>query len=128
MSKPSVLWQTFQAVGNRKRRKASDYISPGYEFQGMAITYHPEAAVVIPRRSTRPSNPTQPAKEVATQRSARRVQFSTPVVDVPPTGGVLLTTGNPDPLTTPAPQPTPQDVPGVPHKYAYKERLPVPSD
>ena len=65
------------SVGYRKRRKAADYISPGYEFQGMAITYRRDVAV-MPRRSTRPSNPTQPAKEAAEQRPARRVQLSTP--------------------------------------------------
>ena len=59
----------------RKRRKAVEYVSPNYHFQGMALTYQRPHHAMVPRRSTRPSVPTEAARQAAEQQTARRVHF-----------------------------------------------------
>ena len=65
--------QSAMSVGNRKRRKAAEYTSPGYLFQGMALTYNRTLPVMMQRRSTRAPQPTRQAIESIEQRPARRV-------------------------------------------------------
>ena len=111
--------QSAMSAGNRKRRKAAEYTSPGYAFQGMALSYN-RLPTMMQRRSTRTPQPTRQVVESILQRPARRVQFApstqgrpAPIPEIPE-----------DPLTTQSVSVEPQEVPGVPDKYAYKERLP----
>ena len=76
--------QAAMNVNNRKRSKASEYTSPNYLFQGMALTYHRAALAMMQRRSTRTPMPTRQARESAEQSSTRRVHFSpSPAADGP---------------------------------------------
>ena len=60
------------SAGNRKRCKAVEYTSPGYVFQGMALTYN-RIPAMMQRRSTRTPQPTRQAIDSMEQRPARRV-------------------------------------------------------
>ena len=111
--------QAAMSAGNRKRRKAAEYTSPGYVFQGMALTYN-RTSTMMQRRSTRTPQPTRQAVESFQQRPARRVQFAPSILSRP--ASILASTE--DPLTTPSAPVETQEEPGVPNKYAYKERLP----
>ena len=62
----------------RKRRKAAEYVNPNYHFEGMALTYRRPHYVMVQRRSTRPSIPTEAARQATEQQPARRVQFAPP--------------------------------------------------
>ena len=80
----------------------------------MALTYHRSAPAMMQRRSTRPSVPTQQARESAEQNTALRVHFSpTAAAEVP-----LVVNGSDrlqaDPLTTPPEPVVSSDVLGVP--------------
>lgn len=105
------------SADNKKRRKAAEFTSPGYEFQGMA-PYYRAATAMMQRRSTRTP---QQASEAIEQRPARRVHFS-PTPDGGPTSVNDASHGQPDPL----PSTTTHEVPWILEKYAYKEykRLP----
>ena len=105
----------------RKRQRASDYASPGYQFQGMALTYKRPLPAMVQRRSTRPSQPTMAAKEAVSQRPERRVRFT------PSTMPETQPTTNPavsgdDPLTTP--DVTENERPGNQEKHPYTAQLP----
>ena len=111
---------------NRKRQKAAEYTSPGYQYpgHGMALTYKRPAAVTMQRRSARAPQPSRQAREAAEGRSARSVHFSPAApVDLGAAGN-QETVGPADPQTSLVPTQPPPEVPGVPDKYAYKERLP----
>ena len=76
---PEALIKKRQAAMSatlRERQRASDYASPGYQFQGMALTYKRPLPAMVQRRSTRPSQPTVAAREAASQRPERRVRFT----------------------------------------------------
>ena len=110
----------------RKRRKSADYVTPGYQFQGLSQTYRRPDYAMVQRRSTRVSMPSAAARQAAQQKSARRVHF-TPATDMPPsttttpTPEAIPTTVDPL-LPTPASQYT---TPGFESdKYAYKGQLP----
>ena len=111
-------------INNRKRIKATEYTSPNYQFQGMALTYHRAAPAMMQRRSTRTPMPSRQARESAEQNSARRVHFSPSVAADVPEGVNISHRRQVDPLTTPPESEEPSDVPGVPDEYAYKERVP----
>ena len=51
----------------RKRRRAANYISPDYQFQGMAFTYKRPLPTIVQRRSTRPAQPASEAGDAAVQ-------------------------------------------------------------
>ena len=93
---------------------ASEYTSPNYQFQGMALTYHRAAPAMMQRRSTRPSVPTQQAKEFAEQNTARRVHFSPSAASKVPTVVNVTDRRQADPLTTPPEPVVLSEVPGVP--------------
>ena len=67
---PEALLKKRQAAMTatiRKRRRATDYISPGYEFQGMPLTYKRPQPAMVQRRSTRTHQPTTAARDAASQ-------------------------------------------------------------
>ena len=59
--------QAAMSATARKRRKAAEYVSPIYHFQGMALTYRRPHYAMVQRRSTRPSIPTEAARQAAEQ-------------------------------------------------------------
>ena len=52
--------QAAMTAANRQKRRATEYVSPGYKFQGnfMALTYKRPQAAMAHRRSARASRPT----------------------------------------------------------------------
>ena len=52
--------QSAMTAANRQKRRATEYVSPGYKFQGnfMALTYKRPQAAMAHRRSARASRPT----------------------------------------------------------------------
>ena len=96
-----------------------EYASPNYHFQGMALTYRRPHYAMVQRRSTRPSVPTEAARQAAEQQPARRVHFAPPT----PTPHTKSTPEMVDPLfPTQETQPT---MPGFESdKYAFKGQLP----
>ena len=127
---------TMTAVTRRSTRhkpyeKASDYTSTDYDFQGMALTY--QLPNTQTRRLARTPQPSQRAAEAVAQRTVpRRVQFVTVIPPAAEATAALISQAadleSHDPLTSVSPSATPmsdtQDMPGVPEKYAYTERLP----
>ena len=111
--------QAAMSATDRKRRKAVEYFSPNYHFQGMALTYRRPHYAMVQRRSTRPSVPTEAARQSAEQQPTRRVQFapSTPAT-LPGSTPEMV-----DPLC-----PTSDSQPATPgfesDKYAFKGQLP----
>ena len=99
------------SADNKRRRKAAEFTSPDYQFQGMALTYKRPVVAMMQRKSSRVAQPTRVAKEAAAQRPAKRVQFA-------------RTATEDDPLTTPMTTPEEGNTPGLQDGYAYKERLP----
>ena len=59
----------------RKRTKASDYASPNYHFQGMALTYRRPHPAMMQRRSTRTTTPTEAARQSTYRRNNQRDAF-----------------------------------------------------
>ena len=121
---PEALLKKRQAAMSatlRKRRRTTDYTSPGYAFQGMALTYKRPLPAMVQRRSTRPPQPTEAAREAAAQRSDRHVRFSPSATQwrrIPPVEKEL----NSDLLTTPVL--TENERPGNQEKYPYTAQLP----
>ena len=121
---PEALIKKRQAAMSatlRKRRRASNYASPGYQFQGMALTYKRPLPAMVQRRSTRPSQPTVAAREAASQRPKRRVRF-TPSTMPPTQPTTSQPIPNDDPLTSPGL--TENERPGNQEKYPYTAQLP----
>ena len=124
---------TRRSTRHKPYDKPSEFTSPDYDFQGMALTYQlPNSQT---RRSARTPQPSQRATEAAAQRTVpRRVAFTTVIPQaLEAAAGITTQATGPehhdDPLTSVTPSATPmtdptQDVPGVPDKYAYTERLP----
>ena len=85
----------------------------------MALTYN-RLPAMMQRKSTRTPQPTRQAVESILQRPTRRVQFA------PSTHGrpAPIPEISEDPSITPYVPAESQEMPGVPDKYAYKERLP----
>ena len=103
----------------RKRRKAMEYASPNYHFQGMALTYRRPHYAMVQRRSTRPSVLTEAARQAAEQQPTRRVHFALPT----PTPHPESTPETIDPLfPTQDTQPTMCGFES--DKYAFKGQLP----
>ena len=121
---PKALLKKRQAAMSatlRKRRRSTHYISPGYEFQGMALTYKRPLPAMVQRRSTRPPQPTEAAREAAAQRADRHVRFSPSATQwrrIP----LVAKNLNSDPLTTPVL--TENERPENQEKYPYKAQLP----
>ena len=111
--------QVAMSATDCKRRKAVEYASPNYHFQGMALTYRRPHYAMVQRRSTRPSVPTEAARESVEQQPTRRVQFapSTPAT-LPGSTPEMV-----DPLC-----PTSDSQPATPgfesDNYAFKGHLP----
>ena len=111
----------------RKRLLAAKHTSPDYAFQGhlpmelMALTYVRPAAAMMQRRPTRVSQPSKKAQEAAAQAPAKRVHFR---IDEPAERTAAAAPATPDPLFVPLADTSYPDVPGVPEKYDYPERLP----
>ena len=121
---PEALIKKRQAAMSatlRKRQRASDYASPGYQFQGMALTYKRPLPAMVKRRSTRPTQPTVAAREAVSQRPERRVRFTPSTLpETQPTTNHA--TPIDDPLTTPSL--TENERPGNQEKYPYTAQLP----
>ena len=112
----------------RKRMRAAEHTSPDYEFISMALSYHRPSPAMMQERAPRMSLPSQRAREAATGgpqalRPTRRVQFapSPPLVAPEVAPAIPLPA---DPQTSFVAAATYQDVPGVPEKYSFRERLP----
>ena len=93
--------QQAMSASARKKRRAADHISPGYRFQGMALTYQRPALAMAQRRSTRVPQPTVAVQEA--QPVKRRVKFTIPT---PQTTLNRLTTPTPSVLPPLLPSPT----------------------
>ena len=111
--------QQVMSVTARKRRKAAEYVSPNYHFQGMALTYRRPHYAMVQRRSTRPSIPTEATRQSAEWQSGRRVHFAPPT-STPHTESTLDAA---DPLSST--QETQTTMPEFESdKYAFKGLLP----
>ena len=120
LKKRGAMAAVVKRTRHKPHDKVFDYTSPGYDFQGMALTYQLPSQET-PRRFSRTPQPSQRANESAAQKATKQVQFM-PVPVVTPIREP--TAVRDDPLTTPIPSAPSQDVPGVPEKYAYTERMP----
>ena len=111
--------QAAMSATARKRRKAAEYVSPNYHFQGMALTYRRPHYAMVQRRSTRPSVPTEAARQATEQQPTRRVHFAPPT----PAPHTESTPETADPLfPTQDMQPTRSGFES--DKYAFKGKLP----
>ena len=57
--------QSAMSASARKRRKAAEYVSPNYYFEGMVLTYRRPHYAMVQQRSTRISIPTAAARQAA---------------------------------------------------------------
>ena len=108
-------------AARKKYQRAAEHMSPDYHFQGMALTYRRPGAAMM-QRATRMVQPSRRAVEAAARTSAKRVHFAPLVGEV--ADATISEAIQNDPLLAPLTDAPDPDVPGVPEKYNYKERLP----
>ena len=104
--------QQAMAASARKRRRASEHVSPNYKFQDMAYTYKRPLPAMAQRRSARVSKPS-PIRE--TEQSSRRVRFTPTTLPTPTPTKIPLDPATPmvekEEYTTQLPQTFPHGLP-----------------
>ena len=113
----------------RKRQRAAEHTSLDYAFQGhlpmqlMALTYIRPAPAMMQQRSPLVAQPSQKARDVATQAPTKRVHFEVDAEEAAEQSPATAPTPS-DPLSVPLVDTSYPGVPGVPEEYNYPERLP----